>query len=304
MLNNIFRLALLVFISIPSSVSGEALDFNFYKDNWVTIRYEKSLQVDAKDVAAMYQSVKRELERKLNRKIGFQPNIFILSASSFQKLVQGNNLITAFADPVNNTMVIDHSKVLGTPLDLKLTIKHELCHLLLHDYIQKDNLPKWLNEGVSQWVSEGMADIINFDRDKVLKNAVLFKGILPLKDISAHFPRSPDLFKLSYEQSRSVVEYIDDTFGTDKLLDILNELQKGQGIAGAVHTSLGIKINELENAWHRHIQRKYTWFRYVSDNIYWLIFFAGAVITILGYLHLRMRMKKYADEEQEEGDQP
>lgn len=284
-----------------SSVFGEALNLKVFGNSEVTIQYEMPLEKVVSRVAETYPLIKSDLEKKLNLRVTFKPTILLIhSNSKFQKMVKGNDLITAFAVSGNNTIVINYSKMERTPFDLKLTLKHELSHLLLHQYIQKDLLPKWLDEGVSQWVSEGIADIISFNGNKLLKQAVLTKHYLALKDISVHFPSSSNLFILSYEESRSIVEYIDNNFGTDKLLLILNKLHEDNDIEEAIFVSLSIDINELENEWHKYLQRKYTWLSYLTNNLYWIIFFVGAIITVIGYLQLRKRIKTYPDEDDED----
>lgn len=300
MVKYIFAVLLLSAVLAPAA-PGRTLDFDIFKGPEITIRYETPLEKVVPEVAGIYPKIKSELEEKINLNITFKPNVFLIhSVSEFQKMVHGNELVTAFAVSKNNTIVIDYSKMQSTPFNLELTLKHELCHLLLYNYIRRGLLPKWLNEGVSQWVSEGTADIISFDGKKLLKQAALSNGYLPLNRLETQFPSDKDLFILSYEQSRSIVEYIDSKYGTEKLLDILEMLHKGSDIEKAVFAGLSVDINELETQWHKYLRRKYTWASYISDNIYWIIFFAGAVATVIGFLKLRKRIKEYPDEDEEE----
>ncbi len=274
-----------------------------FRTSEVIIQYELPLEKAAERIAGIYPLIKSDLEKKINRRVTFIPSIILIhNSSTFKKMVKGNDRITAFAVPGKNIIVIDYSKMERTPFDLRLTLKHELSHLLLHQNIKDEFLPKWFDEGVSQWVSEGIADIINVNGNKLLKQAVLSGNYLALKDISVFFPRSPDLFILSYEESRSIIEYIDSKYGEDKLLDILNKLSEGIEIEKAVSAVLHVDMAGLETGWHKYLQRKYTWFRYLSDNIYWMIFFFGAILTVIGFLQLRRRIKTYDDEDEEYED--
>jgi hypothetical protein len=284
-----------------SPVFSESFEFKSYEGEGVTVKYEQSLKPVVKKVARIYPKIKSDLERKLSLEVTFQPTVFLISnAPAFRQLSGGNELITAFAISRNNTIVIDYSKMEKTPFDLELTVKHELCHLLLRNFIQKNHLPRWLNEGISQWVSEGVTDIINPDGSKIFKQAVLSNNFLALKDISLSFPRRKELFILSYEESKSFIDYLENRYGEDKLIAILYELQKGNDIENTFSSVLSVDLARLEKDWHRHLRRKYTWVRYISDNIYWLLFFTGAIITVIGYLHLRRRMRKYREEEEED----
>jgi hypothetical protein len=298
-----FVLFLSIYFLITAPASGETLELMEMETQDVIIKYEEPLKSVVSDVAGAYPDIRSSLERRLRLDVSFKPTVILLNTDSiFLSMVNGNRLVTAFARPQNNIIVIDYSKMLKTPFDLELTLKHELSHLVLGHHIRRELLPKWLNEGVSQWVSEGVADIINPDGNRILKQAVLSGNYLALRDISIRFPRSGDLFILSYEESKSIVEYIDSTYGTESLLNILGELREGKDIEEAVSASLPEDLNELERSWYRHIRKKYTWARFISDNIYWLIFFIGAMITVIGYLHLRRRMKTHFDEDDESTD--
>jgi len=298
----VISLLLLLIISI-TPVCAESLNLKVYRDDEVTIQYEAPLEKVIKRIDEMYPSIKSDLEEKLNLKVTFIPTILLIhSSSKFKKMVGGNDLITAYAVPGRNLIVVNYSKMETTPFNLELTLKHELSHLLLRHHIQGE-FPKWLNEGVSQWVSDGIADIINFNGNRLLKQAAISNNFLALKDLNIYFPSSPNLFTLSYEESRSIVEYIDNKFGSDRLLLILEKLHEGNSIEEAVLTSLSVDISQLENDWHMHLRRKYTWFSYFTDNIYWIIFFAGAIITVIGFFQLRKRIKNYPDEDDDYTDE-
>jgi hypothetical protein len=100
------------------------------------------------------------LENTLEWTIDFKPTIVLVNDSEKFQEMTGNSLIVAYAVSQRNLIVIDHSKMNTKPFSLGSIIKHELCHLLLHDKISKVILPRWLDEGVSQWVSDGIAEII------------------------------------------------------------------------------------------------------------------------------------------------
>jgi hypothetical protein len=192
---------------------------------------------------------------------------------------------------------MDYSKIDRTPFDLQATFEHELSHLLLHKNIKAPNIPKWLDEGVAQWASGGIADIINPGNKDILKQAVISENVIPLYEISVAFPSQSREFILSYQESRSFVEFIVHEYGADKLLSILNSLKKGNPIEQAVYESLSINLNILEQHWLKSLPRKYSWPSYIANHIYWILFFAAALISLIGYLRFRIRLKNYRDEE-------
>ena len=94
--------------------------------------------------------------------------------------------------PERNLIVIDYSKMNRIPFDLEDTFKHELSHILLHQEIDASSLPKWLDEGVAQWASGGIADILRTGEKDLLQQAVLSHRMLALKDISCNLSGFPE----------------------------------------------------------------------------------------------------------------
>lgn len=275
-----------------------------FESSGVTIRYEKALKNAAPGVAEAYDRAKAALEKKVRLDLALKPDIILIHTDSvFSRMVGGNKLVTAFAVPRDNYIYIDYSKMLKTPFDLELTLTHELCHLLLHNYVQSDNLPKWLDEGVSQWASGGIADIINFDGKKLLKEAVISGKYLSLYDLERNFPAEQNKLILAYEESKSLVEYIDEEYGPDKILLILKSLHEGDDISRAISNSLPVSLSALENEWHKHLKKRYTWFYFFSDNLLWLLFVFAAALTVIGYLRLRIRMRTHFKDEEEDDEE-
>jgi hypothetical protein len=270
------------------------------KEGQLRIRYSPSLSEGAGKVARLYPDVKKGLKDRLALDMGIDPVVYLVHDAEFNRMTGGMRLITAFAVPESNIIVIDYSKMKNSSLVLKLTLMHELCHIVLHGYVDNSLLPKWFDEGTCQWVSGGMADIISFDSKKFLKEATITNNYIPLDALRYRFPTQDKALMLSYSESRSIIEYIDETYGTEGLLLILKMLHEGKEINNAIRGSLSISLKNLEKDWHAYLKRKYTWFYFIADNILWIVFILGALITLAGYIRMRIRMKRYFREDEEE----
>jgi hypothetical protein len=280
---------------------AEMLRMKTFETPDVTIRYEEPLENVLSDVVKAFRRARISLGKKLRLEIDLKPVIILIHTDDeFNRMTGGNRLVTAFAVSGNQSIYIDYSKMHATPFDLELTLTHELSHLLLHEYTRPNHLPKWLNEGVSQWVSGGVADIIKYDAKKLLKQAVLSGNYLSLKSMNRTFPRDSDLFILAYEESKSVVEYIVESYGQESLLEVLKRLHEGGTIENAVPDVLGTSLAGLENDWHEHLRKRHTLYAYLSDNIYWIVFVFAALLTVIGYLKLRIRMITHFEDEEDE----
>jgi hypothetical protein len=263
-----------------------------------TVSYEERLANVAAEVAQVYPVVSQELVETLKWETDFSPRIILTGdRDAFGKIV-GMDIITAFALPDRDLIVIDTSRVYTKPFTLRSTLKHELCHLLLHQNIDSRLLPRWIDEGVCQWASGGVAELMADDGDRILTKAAVSDRLISVREL-ARFPMDEPSLILAYEESKSVVEYIVRDFGKIELMQILENLKEGDTIGESVQKSLGLPLSELESKWHSSLRRKLTWFTYLSANLYTIIFSLAALITVYGFLRLIQKKRSYKDDEEE-----
>jgi hypothetical protein len=287
---------LFLFLTIfPQSPSAKDLDL--IQTDEVTILFEKGLRIAAEDTANIYPMLKAELEKTLNWKLDFRPTILLTNSRRKFEELTGNSLVVAYAIPRKNLIVVDYSKTTTRPFSLGTILKHELCHLLLHHHIREVHLPRWLDEGISQWVSDGIAEIIINRKRSTLNTAVLSKRLIRLERLSVSFPRDEKSLLLAYEESKSVVEYIGNEFGRDGILNLLQHMRDGYEIDVAIQQSLSVRFDELERKWHSHLRKKITWFTYLATNLYTILFFLAALITVFGFVRVVIKKRRYGEDE-------
>jgi hypothetical protein len=277
----------------------EAAEFAQFNGQGIIIRYDAPLRKAAESLAESYPGIRREVERKLAWKTDFIPRVILVRRHDLFLRESGNDLVTAFAVPRENFIVVDYSQMGKTPFAVRSTFAHELCHLLLHRHIKADFLPKWLDEGIAQWVA-GSADILDIGERNILRQATISGNLLPLDSISLRFPDQPAALSLSYEESRSFVEFVVHEYGEGKLLAILDGLHRERTVARAVSENLPVGLSRLERNWRAALLKKYSWQAYLADRLSWILFFLGALGTVCGYLKLRKRLKNYRDGEDQD----
>jgi hypothetical protein len=263
----------------------------------VSVLFEKPLRIAAKEIVDMYPTLKTELEDTLEWTIEFKPTIVLVNDSEKFREITGNSLIVAYAVSQRNLIVIDHSKMNTKPFSLGPIMKHELCHLLLHNRIRKVLLPRWLDEGVCQWVSDGIAEIIMSRKGSVLDAAVLSNRLLSLRRLDKRFPLDEKSLLLAYEESKSLVEFITQEFGRKGLLDLLKHMEDGDEVDVAILKSFSIPADELQRMWQTHLKRRITWFTYLANNLYGILFFLAALITVAGFIRVVIKKRRYEDED-------
>ena len=287
---HVTALVLLVILFLVSVTTMDASQSLVLESGAASVRFDPPQEAAAREVLRLYPIVQSDLERAIPWPIEFSPTFVLLTEGGLEKIAE-SRLVAALAIPQRNLVLLDLSKMSKHAFVLETTMKHELCHLLLHHYINEGALPKWLDEGVCQWVSNGVVEIIMERKASSLDAAVLAGQIVPLWQLSEHFPGEDRSLLLAYEQSQSIVTYISQKYGTGKLLLVLNQLRDGKTFQEAVKESLGIGFKELESNWQRSLKKEHTWLLYVSMHLYEILFFTAALLTVGGFIRLIRRRK-------------
>jgi len=266
----------------------------------LVVVYDAGLERTARQALAAYSGIKQELETSFQWRLDFRPTLVLLNDTKRFRQLAGHELVVAYALPKKKVVVIDYSKMNTSPFTLQTTFKHELCHLLLHHYIRDENLPRWLDEGICQWASDGLADIIMDTKRDLLPAAVLSDTDFDLERLQHQFPRDKNALILAYEQSKSVVEYMNREYGSQGILDFLKLLQQGDDLKSAFALRFATSFDEFEYQWRAHLKKNINWFTYLSMHLYEILFVSAALLTIFGFIRKILRRRAYAEQEDEE----
>ncbi|MBN2032086.1 MAG: hypothetical protein JW836_02330, partial [Deltaproteobacteria bacterium] len=134
----------------------------------------------------------------------------------------------------------------------------------------------------------------------LLNEAVLAGNIIPLKALSEFFPADREPMRLAYEQSLSFVSYMVEEYGLESILRVLEAFKEGNAWEEAVSSAVGISFLDLEDKWRNHLRKKLTWFTYLVNNLYQILFFLAAVASIIGFVRAYARKRAYMREQEEE----
>jgi len=290
----LFLLVIFLMLPYPSLYAEQASSI---QTDEIVVVFEEALRFVADEAVNIFPTIKSDLESGLNWTLGFRPTLVLTTNWERFEEMTGSRVVVAYAVPQRNLMVIDYTKLNTTPFSLGTIMKHELCHLLLHNRVKNGRLTRWLDEGISQLASDGIAEIMMSRKASILDKAVLSKKLLSMKSLSQSFPRDQESLLLAYEESKSFVEFINHEFGREGILALLGHLQAGSEIDGAVLKSFSIPFDELERRWHTNLRKKINWFTYLANNLYTILFFLAALITIAGFVRMMIRKRRYGEDE-------
>ncbi len=294
---NLFLLAVACIIFSNCVYAGQ---LHVLENRNIKILFEEPLASAAEEVADIYPQTKVALEKNFGWELNFRPSVLLIRDRKRFNNMALSPLIVAFAVPRSNMIVIDYTKMAQDPFTLGNTLKHELCHLLLHHHIPSGALPRWLDEGVCQWVSDWIADIIMNQKQSFLNKAAIRGSFFSLDSLQNGFPPGKKAVLLAYEESKSFVAYIIRRFGKEGLLSVLEHMRKGENVKDAFSNALSMSLEDLEIEWQESLRTKTTWFVLLSYYLYEILFALMALISIYAFIRITIKKRAYMAEDSQD----
>ncbi len=129
----------------------------------------------------------------------------------------------------------------------KKALVHELTHLVVRQatFSPYGQLPLWLDEGLAMY-NEGELDP---DFRSCLEKAISQDELISVRSLCSPFSAYSEKACLSYAQSYSLVEYLLDNYGQDKMLNLLALLKQGNTYDEALTEVYGFDIAGLDARW-------------------------------------------------------
>ncbi|MCP4577907.1 MAG: hypothetical protein GY846_16660 [Deltaproteobacteria bacterium] len=244
----------------------------------------------------MIPGIKNDLQETFGWSFSFKPTIILMKDSRRFRKMTHSPLIVGFAIPKKDLVVIDYSRI-RNPTNFRNILKHELCHLLLHKHIQNVHIPRWFDEGLAQWTSNGIMDILHDQRDALLPKAAFSDRLIPLGALNKGFPENANALRLAYEESRSLIDYIISTHGKSGLLEILALMKENIPLRDAIFTAFGTPLYKIEKEWQTSLKENIVWFAHLSYYLYEILFALGGLIVVFGFIKIWRKKRAYMEEE-------
>ncbi len=124
---------------------------------------------------------------------------------------------------------------------------HELTHVVMHQVTDTPlgGLPTWLDEGLAMYAEGDLEPVYVAD----LNEATESNTLISVRTLSSSFPADSDLASLSYAESYSLVEFILDQYGEEKMTQLIDIFTEGAYYDDALQEALGVDTNGLDDAW-------------------------------------------------------
>jgi len=191
----------------------------------------------------------------LKRDAGLEPDapidIYIYGSNSDMRdaILYEPSWTGGMAFPEQNIVILG---IAQSDLDWgRSSIVHELTHVLVGHltFSCLSDVPTWLDEGLAVY-SEGKLDPASQTQ---LDTAIRNNQLLSVRSLSAGFSEVADKAYLSYSQSYSIVKFLIETYGQNKMNALLIALRDGKTTDEALSEVYGFDVDGLEDAWREAV---------------------------------------------------
>jgi hypothetical protein len=134
----------------------------------------------------------------------------------------------------------------------KRAVPHELTHWIVHQITFNNygaGLPTWLDEGLATY-GEGS---LSPDYQAALSYAIKNNQLISVRSLSSPFSAIPEQAYISYGEANSIVTFLIQEYGKDKMVQLLNVFHEGSGYDEALKQVYGFDQDGLDTLWRQSI---------------------------------------------------
>lgn len=158
-----------------------------------------------------------------------------------------------FTEALRNRVVLPFT---GSYEDLRHVVVHELTHAYMFDLIYQGNaasmiarqsffsVPLWFAEGLAEYNSLGWES----NAEMVVRDGTI-EGYLPPLQYAGGYG--------VYKMGQSAIRYLVDTYGEDRLRDILQRIRTQRNFDMAFRRSVGMTVEKFDESWQEHLRKEY-----------------------------------------------
>jgi len=263
----------------------------------VTVIFPHGFDVEARTIINDYQGILNDLKKELSWGLKAKPTVILVANKAVFENMSGTKYAVGLAIPDRNAIAINILPLVSRTYMMLEVFKHELCHLVLHEHIKSSLLPRWLDEGVAQWASGNLGELLLYeDRFRAVR-LNLARMVIPLDYLTTSFPADPQSLFLAYEESLNFVNYVVKKYGRAKLTSILGKLALGKDVNSAFSEVLTKSLVGVEKEWLKSIKNENRWLLWLSHYLYELLFALGGLLAVVAFIKVKIKKRRMDLEE-------
>ncbi|MFA3782570.1 peptidase MA family metallohydrolase [Melioribacteraceae bacterium 4301-Me] len=241
-----------------NKVQYKNLEWFYIQTKHFDIYFSKGGEKITEFAAAVAESSLTQIENMLNFKITDRISIIIYNShDDFQETNVSDEYIDpgtgGFTEPFKNRVVFPFE---GSYQKFQHVIHHELVHAVMLDMLYGGSIQNIISRGITlqlpQWFMEGIAEYISqgweTNTDMFIRDAISTESLPDIDRLNGY---------LGYRGGQSVFKYIADTYGQQKIGELVGKIQNLNGLEPGLKASIGIDLKELNERWKKSLKKIY-----------------------------------------------
>lgn len=171
----------------------------------------------------------------------------------------------------------------GTFKPLEQVLDHEIVHVLLGQAFAPRPVPRWLQEGLAQWLS-GEAGL---ERTRTVQRA---GSLISISDLATGFPADPVRADLAYAESVELIKLLAHDHGVEAVQELIALMARDEPFPRAFRQAFGETVQEVD----QRFQAEYATANWIQafgvDSAFW--WGSGGFILIGGWFAVRVRNRR------------
>ncbi len=288
---------LILIIAAQDFAETPSQSINRKEREYIIVMFSPIDSLYAKQTAELAQNLYEEIAYDLQIEEKDTVRIIIASdRNQFRTFVKGDppNWAEAFAFPAINTILLKSPRWNRSQGSYKITLAHEILHIVLHRIIGNRYIPRWLDEGLALFYSRD----VKWKTMTALSKAAFTNSLIPLKELDKVLSFHRFKAELAYQQSYSVVEYLLKTYDIEAVQNILKGIRNGTDMDTLFRRATGSDMERFEKEWRNYVKQNYRWLWLYDIQIYLGILFIVLFLLAIPLVWLRNRKKIKSWEEE------
>jgi hypothetical protein len=129
----------------------------------------------------------------------------------------------------------------------KGALPHEITHLIVGEAVfgPFGDIPTWLNEGLAMYSEGLLPDYMQLALDAAVRG----NSLISIHSLAGSFPADSGGANLAYAESRSLVGYLIDTYGWEKMRNLLAVFKDGATYDKGLQAVYQLDEDALDTQW-------------------------------------------------------
>lgn len=243
-----------------NKVQYQEFDWKYIQSPNFDVYYDAGTKYLAEFTAFSAEKALRSIQGTLNYRIN--KRIPIIVYNTHNQFQQTNVISSYMSEGVGGVTELFKNRIVipfqGDYGQFDHVIHHELVHGVLNDMFyggtfqsaissnQTFMIPLWMNEGFAEWES---IDGMNTETDMFMRDLVVSENLPGLERLDGY---------LAYRGGQTFYWYIEDTYGKERVGDLLNQLKIYRNLDLAFKNTFQMNFEDFSEKWQRDIKKFYS----------------------------------------------